>query len=407
VTALLLDTFQGRLRLEGVLTTRTALHIGAGGSGDPLGTDSPVVRTAAGRPYVPGSSLKGVLRSAAEALLRGGSLQEEPAGEKIWACDPIAGKDRVCVSHDRAKAIREEVAEEARRQEEEPDYRKAAEKIWDESCTVCRLFGSLALAGRVRFADLPLRGEAPLFELRNGVGIDRDKELAADGVLYDFEAVPPETEFELRVTVDNPTDPEVGLLLYLFHELDEGNLTLGGKASRGLGRVRIAWEKIEEITLQAGNPFADLLSSRDLLAPPQTAEPTAAAAAPEAKIPTSGDPETWQTLATILRDLPEIEKGPLGERAAALGLTKGSLNEKLGLGLDERHVRRAWDLILNRLVDSGFLRKEGERYVLAERERPEIVAAGARGGPPDRAPALQNVIDRYVGAMARLWQEAR
>src|SRR3954466_1830553 len=51
MTAKLLDTFEGRLRLEGVLVTRTALHIGAGGSGDALGTDSPVVRTAAGTPY--------------------------------------------------------------------------------------------------------------------------------------------------------------------------------------------------------------------------------------------------------------------------------------------------------------------------------------------------------------------
>lgn len=405
MNAMLLDTFQSRLGLEGVLTTRTALHIGAGGSGDPLGTDTPVVRTAAGMPYIPGSSLKGVLRSAAEALLRGGSFKEDPAGERLWACNPIAGKELVCLSHEKAEAIREAVFKRATDEGREPDSREAAEAIWDASCTVCRLFGSLALAGRVRFADLLLRGEAPLFELRNGVGIDRDKELAADGVLYDFEAVPPETEFELRVTVDNPTDPEVGLLLYLFHELDCGNLALGGKTSRGLGRVRIAWERIEEITLQAGNPFADLLSSRDLLARPLAAEPGMAAGEPDAEIPTTGDPETWKALIELLRGLPQIDKGVLGQRAAERGLNKSSLNEKLGLGLEEKHVRRAWDVILERLVASGFLIKEEEDYAVAGRSGPETPAAEPPGDV-GRPPALQAVIDRYVGAMARRWQEA-
>jgi len=397
VTAILLDTFLGRLRLEGMLATRTALHIGAGGSGDALGTDSPVVRTAAGDPYIPGSSLKGVLRSAAEALFRGGPFQKDR--KKLWSCDPIAGKDRVCVTHEKAEQIRAAEEERAKKAKREPDSRKVAEEIWEESCTVCQLFGSLALASRVRFADLPLHSEASLLELRNGVGIDRDKELAASGVLYDFEAVPPGTQFELRVTVDNPTDGEVGLLLYLFQELDVGNLTLGGKTSRGLGRVHVRWEKIEEIKLQQANPFANLLSSRDLLSLPKPAEepdedPLAG------KIPASGDPEVWKALAQILVTLPKIEKDPLAVKAAAQNIKKESLSEKLGLG----SVRKPWDTVLERFVTSGLLERQGDGYVVAGRRQPE--AAATTNGGTGRAPALQNVIDQYVGAMARLWQEA-
>jgi CRISPR-associated RAMP protein (TIGR02581 family) len=388
MTARLLDTFESRLRLEGVLTTRTALHIGAGGSGDSLGTDAPVVRTAAGLPYIPGSSLKGVLRSAAEALFRGGPGQE--AQKDLWSCDPIAGGTEACVSHDKAKTIAEPFIQEAG-----TDRRKIAEAYWNESCAVCRLFGSQVLASRVRFADLPLCGDLALFELRNGVGIDRDKELAANGVLYDFEAVPPETRFDLRVTVDNPTDEEVGLLLYLFEELSAGNLTLGGKTSRGLGRVGVTWERIEETTLKAGNPFADLLSSRDLLAPTPAA---AAPAEPEAKLPTSGDAETWKQLAEILRALPVIDKGVLGQEAGKKGLTKAVLAEKLALGKE----RGLWDEVLKRLTASGFLVKEGDGFAVAGR-KPPVPAAGDRGGRP---PALQDVIDRYAGAMARRWQEA-
>ena len=383
MTARLLDRFEGRMRLEGVVSTRTALHIGAGGSGDALGTDSPVVRTAAGEPYIPGSSLKGVLRSAAESLFRGGPGQNER--KDLSACNLIANDP--CVSHERVQKIRET----------EADSRKVAEQVWEESCAVCRLFGSMAVASRVRFADLPIRGEAPLLDLRNGVGIDRDKELAADKVLYDFEAVPPETEFELRVTVDNPTDEEVGLLLYLFEELNAGNLTLGGKTSRGLGRVHVSWERIEEITLQKDNPFANLLSSRDLLASPKTAEePVADPLA--GKIPTSGDSETWKSLAEILLALPKIEKGLLAEKAAPQGIRKDQLGEKLGLG----SVRKPWDTVLDRFVASGLLTRSGDDYEVAGQKAQKAEA----GGVDEKSPALQKVIDEYVGAMARQWQEA-
>lgn len=407
MTAILLDTFTGRLRLHGVLITRTGLHIGAGGSGDALGTDAPVVRTAGGLPYIPGSSLKGVLRSAAEALFRGGPGQKARRSG-LWACDPIAGKDRVCVTHERSEQIRVAEAEQAEKEKREPDSRKVAEQAWEESCGICRLFGSLALASRVRFADLPLRGDSPLTELRNGVGIDRDKELAASGVLYDFEAVPPETQFELRVTVDNPTDEEVGLLLYLFSELDSGNLTLGGKTSRGLGRVRLTWERIEVITLQADNPFASLLSSRDLLARPLPEEPAQQAEGAvddlAAKLPATGEPEAWRIVADILLALPEIEKGRLGEKAAEKGINRSNLNQKLGLGLDERS-RKAWDVALDRLAASGFLIKQGDGYAVAGKEPLKAETAEIRGEPV-RDETLQKVIDDYVGAMARLWQEA-
>lgn len=390
MTAKLLDTFEGRLRLEGALVTRTALHIGAGGSGDTLGTDSPVVRTAAGAPYIPGSSLKGVLRSAAEALLRGGPFQG--AKQRFWACNVITGrKEDLCVSHERVEALRKENAA----------GRALAEAVWAESCGVCRLFGSLALASRVRFADLPVRGEVPFAELRNGVGIDRNRELAATGVLYDFEAVPPETPFHLRVTVDNPTDEEVGLLLYLFQELDAGHLTLGGKTSRGLGRVGVTWEKIEETRLETTNPFEDLLSSRDLLARTEAAPPAGIEDHLAKKLPTSGDPEVWSSLAEILRGLPKVDKGLLAEQAAKIQLTKLNLSDKLGLGLnDERKVRKAWNVVLDRLAASGFLIKEGEDFRVAKQE----AESGTGTQAETRSSELQDVFDRYVGAMARTWE---
>ena len=57
-------TFLGKLILEGEIQCQTGLHIGAGkGSLEIGGADNPVVKDAFGIPYIPGSSLRGRLRS--------------------------------------------------------------------------------------------------------------------------------------------------------------------------------------------------------------------------------------------------------------------------------------------------------------------------------------------------------
>ncbi len=400
-----LDTFTGRLRLEGVLSTRTGLHIGAGGSGDPLATDSPVVRNAAGHPYVPGSSLKGVVRSAAESLLRGAEPGTD-AKVRLWTCEFLASEP--CIGHTEVEGLRKahkERLETEGFEKEELDKRlnrAVTEEVWRKSCTICRLFGSLALASRVRFPDLPLRGGLPLLELRNGVGIDRDKELAASGVLYDFEAVPPGTPFDLTVILDNAREPEVGLVLYLFDQLGQGNLALGGKTSRGLGQVEIRWTAMHETRLNGTNPFAELLSSHDLLAGEGAEEPVPTGP-PEPKLPTSGDAEAWKTLAEILSGMPQIDKGVLGQQASEAKLRKDELNERLAMGLEGRKAKKVWDEVLARFVECGFLAEKGGGWILASEAPEEAPAAEA---PEERDPQLQQVYDRYVGAMGRLWQEA-
>src|SRR5207237_2702450 len=60
----------GKLILSGDLHCETGLHIGAGkGSLEIGGADNPVVKDAFGLPYIPGSSLRGKLRSLLENSL--------------------------------------------------------------------------------------------------------------------------------------------------------------------------------------------------------------------------------------------------------------------------------------------------------------------------------------------------
>ena len=55
-------------KLEGTITLKTGLHIGAGDTEMRIGgTDNPVVKNPLdNRPYIPGSSLKGKIRSLLE-----------------------------------------------------------------------------------------------------------------------------------------------------------------------------------------------------------------------------------------------------------------------------------------------------------------------------------------------------
>src|SRR6266853_6411582 len=57
----------GKLILEGEMHCETGLHIGAGkGSLEIGGADNPVVKDSHGRPYVPGSTLRGRIRALLE-----------------------------------------------------------------------------------------------------------------------------------------------------------------------------------------------------------------------------------------------------------------------------------------------------------------------------------------------------
>jgi len=416
----LLDTFTGRLRLEGTLTTRTGLHIGAGGSGDPLSTDSPVVRDAAGQPFIPGASLKGVLRSAAEALLRQAPLPL-PNGGKLWTCEIFGGDGDQCISHQRLQEIRDQFkTKDGEKKKGTP--RDVARTVWKESCTICRLFGSLALASRVRFPDLPLDGPPPRFEIRNGVGIHRDRGVAAPKVLYDFEAVPPTTDFRLTVIFDNYHDAEVGLVLYLLEQLHQGNLALGGKGSRGLGLVRLRWNEAVETHLASTNPFASMLSAKRLLGAIEEEADAAEAGAdaevasqPELPLPKTGNRDDWKTLGKILQTMTgTIDKSSLGQQASEAGLPKHQLNDRLELGLPDKKAKKPWDRVLEIFATHGWLVQKGEGYARAGEDHSDEEAGEGAQDPQLRQQQQQQrqrhlqqqaLFDRFTGAMYNLWEE--
>ncbi len=232
--------FHSRLRVTGRLRTETALRIGSGGSDSPTEHDLPVVKDLRGRPYIPGSSVKGVLRAHLERLLRG--LDERLAC--LSTSRPAkAGVLTGCLTQGDVDALKAA-------HQNDPD--ELARQILKRSCWTCSLFGAPWLASKVMIRDLPVIEETwfERYLIRDGVAIDRDTETAGNQLKYDFEAVPAGTEFTFEMVVENPSEAELGLALLGLREFEQGHIALGGASSRGLGQVRLEldWDRSEWLT---------------------------------------------------------------------------------------------------------------------------------------------------------------
>src|SRR6202165_1751227 len=220
----------GKLILEGEMRCETGLHVGAGkGSLEIGGSDNPVVKDAFGRPYVPGSSLRGKIRS----------LLEQSSGLAVPA-------ELVFLSRRKAQEIRIH-------QSDRPD---------DESCL---LFGRNpgrmeraagepleshhATPARLAVYDAPLEPESitpqmrenmddELTEVKSENSIDRITSQANPRTL---ERVPAGARFRVRMVLDVLCDEDKALAARLMEGLrlleDDA---LGGGGSRGSGRVRFS-----------------------------------------------------------------------------------------------------------------------------------------------------------------------
>jgi len=200
---------------------------------DPAQLDMAFVRTLRGGTetvYLPGSSLKGVLRAHCEQIVRGLGDEDENEGKdggkrpEVWSCDPL-DDDRSC-------------------------SKRAGDKEWPaaqsycEACFICRMFGHTNLAGRVRTADAYPEGEVHL-ESRDGVAINR---------FYGSVEVGPFTyevavggDFCTRLLVRNFTLAQLGLLALALRDLKRGRVSVGYGKGRGLGRVTA---RVEEFTVR-------------------------------------------------------------------------------------------------------------------------------------------------------------
>ncbi|HHW29844.1 MAG TPA: CRISPR-associated RAMP protein [Syntrophomonadaceae bacterium] len=239
------------LIIKGDLVCRTGIRVGAGSDTFlPAASDLPVLKDVDGNPYIPGSSLRGVLRSYVERIVR---AFEDTYGWGRGACDPSDNKSW-CITNERIKEIRDES------KKHEKPHEWYASQVWQETCRVCRVFGSPWVASRVRISDLPCTNKA-VIEVRDGIAIDREKETVANK--YDFEVVPAGSSFRLEITAENLNEQERGLLWLGIKGLADGMIQIGGFKGRGLGQIALENVETQWVSWNAGNtaPLRDYLLS--------------------------------------------------------------------------------------------------------------------------------------------------
>ncbi len=226
-------SLQNRYLFRGTLEMQTALHIG-GGRVARNNSDSPVVLTPTGVPFIPGSSFKGSLRSTVEKFvpMLPGALFSCALSEPDDEDRQEATKQgrRLCSTMRQAEITKE-------RRENPGKVEEILAQARKDLCHTCQLFGSPFAASRVAVKDLYVPEEiwSGVVQIRDGVAIDRDSETARDRLKYDYEVVPASTTFTLEITLENATPEDVQLLCVGLSEFVSGSATLGGKRSRGLG----------------------------------------------------------------------------------------------------------------------------------------------------------------------------
>lgn len=221
------DTFTSRLLVMGQLEATTPLRIGAGKSSDATESDQPVLKDIFGRPLIPGSSLKGALRSHIESILRAVEFTRPEAERRTLVCD-VLDDENICIPRSVGDPLRR-------------DTRNGDAALIERSCMTCRLFGSPYVAAKLAIQDLAvdLDSWGDRYMLRDGVAINRDTGTADDGKKYDLEAVPAGTRFQFTMQVDNASEEELGLTFLAVDALVNERVQIGGARSRGLGWCKL------------------------------------------------------------------------------------------------------------------------------------------------------------------------
>jgi len=191
----------GRFQIQVSLEIQDMFHIAGSGRNLPL-VDLTVEMDERGKPYIPGSSVKGRVRAYAERLMRTAGLQ---------VCSP---------------PVPEHMCPHANVDNE------------DEYCPACLIFGSPWVSSRVNFSNFYLAdGNDFILQTRQGIGVGRTLGTVVEEKLYFWEAVGTATKgkplsFNGEISGTGERS-DIGWILAAFRMMS----SIGGQKARGMGRV--------------------------------------------------------------------------------------------------------------------------------------------------------------------------
>ena len=237
-----------KIRLTASLVFDTAWRIGSGKEGETM-SDLGVMLDPNGQPILPGSSLKGKLRSTCETL-------SHALGLSACMLNHDASGVNCTSDVDYYQRVRNNYQKTLKQ-----GLNNRLQWIDSNTCDVCQLFGSPVKAGRLWVSDGTLNEWASVVQVRDGVVIDRDSQTAVDGLKYDYEVIPPSSRFDLCVDLENPTNPDLALLGVALFEWHAGS-SVGGFTSRGLGRCHLEDIKLVGVDMNKPDELLKFLTEK-------------------------------------------------------------------------------------------------------------------------------------------------
>ncbi len=250
-----------RYRIEGELVAQSPTHVGTGetrpvdrkkksdSAGEQESTDiTMIARDCTGLPYLPGSSLRGVVRNYLLQVFR--------------HLNPVIAY--------------EENYEEKRFRD------KTQDQIVDEMLPVASLlekvFGTPFWAGKVEFWDAPASNrisgarfvdkewddERQCYLVRS-VAIDPITGTAESHKLYTFEVAPAGIRYNVNIVGQNLEPEELGFLLFGLSGFNSEiyPLTIGAMSGRGFGQMKFEVKKIYALTQEGLSDWVKEASTHD------------------------------------------------------------------------------------------------------------------------------------------------
>jgi len=184
-------------------------------------------------PVIPGSSIKGVLRTASLQACNHCNLTAHSGVEKD-NCISLLEKQVSNIVKNKKKKKKDKI--------EFDDYRKKASIdslsiVLQGLCPTCLLYGASSISSRVFVSDFLAIEKKYSTNIRTCVVIDRRRGAAVRH--YEVEYIEPNSQFIGNIILLNTPNWMLSLFAASLLAIHDGWLKIGGFKSRGMGRVRI------------------------------------------------------------------------------------------------------------------------------------------------------------------------
>lgn len=232
------DLIVRSVKIKGTLEAVEPLHIG--GEKSIYENYIEVVKGVDGTPYIPATSLKGVLRSLVEIEYSKLGVQVCPGSEidlsHLYVDQELFQEVKARYgNYVNTKKLKVETCGKvyeniinglsSQNEEKVSNYLKELE---EKMCEACKIFGTTGFHGSLTVYDaMPLKVE---LATRPSLYVFKKK-------LFKIEYVKEGSTFSFMLSLRNPTNYMIGVLVLALKDLNEGKYRIGGLKSRGFGLV--------------------------------------------------------------------------------------------------------------------------------------------------------------------------